>query len=89
MNKDDLKQELDVFAASLMKHLNRRFDEIDQRFDETDRKFSQLQSSVDEIHHMVEIERDERTAIMYQLDRHETWIQKAAAQMKVDYDHAA
>ncbi|MEU3198817.1 hypothetical protein [Streptomyces sp. NPDC006996] len=88
-----MDDKLDQFALSFTRYVNKRFDEMeakfDNRFEEVNQKIDRLQSSVDQVHGMLEVERDERTVIAHQLDRHEDWIERASRKLDIDYDQAA
>ena len=84
-NENHLNQALAKLAGAV----NRHFDEIERRLDQKADKagLDRIYVTLDAILKNQEIERDERAAIMHQLDRHERWHHQTADKigLKLDY----
>ena len=73
----------------LFKYIEKRFDVVDKKFENNDARFDQVMSALDSILKQNETSEQERLISNHQLDCHEQWIEKTAAQLRVKYDSAS
>lgn len=98
MKQDDAAKILGILAAmqDQFASMQRRFDGLEGRFDGLEKRFDDLESEmregfeqvgqqIDAIMGVYEKDDTERVALSAQVDRHDTWIKKAAPKLNVKY----
>lgn len=93
MNEDQLRtilnQELAGFFGQVSQHVDKRIDELRGEINAVKADVDRVHTAVDGLAKDIVEDRQERTAMNTQLDRHEAWIERAAPKLYVSYDQAA